>query len=157
MLESQRRKLKEREWRQNNPIVYFKSYGTCQFDSMTSAVPLRIQVSQGLMCFYHKLIPRSWCIQLPGYRAHISAIRRSGMPKIEPLEWDRYCRQYSNIKIPFYYCNEITGNDNHLWINCYSHTLERILEDIGVEMRNKYHNEAGDFRRKFHVTVGLIQ
>lgn len=155
MLESQYRKLKEREWRQNNPIVYFKSYGKLQFDRVSSEIPIRLSVSQGLMCFYHKLIPKAQCIQLPGYRAHITVLRRKAVPNSAPQVWDKYARQYQDVKVPFFYCNEIVGNDNHLWINAYSLQLERILEELGVEMRNKYELPCGNFRRKFHVTVGI--
>lgn len=107
------------------------------------------------MCFYHSLIPKSHCVQLPGYKAHITVLRRKNVSVDASQNWDRYCRQFHDVKVPFYYCNEVVGNDNHLWINCYSTKLEAILEEIGDKFRNEYHLPCGDFRRKFHITIGL--
>lgn len=132
----------------------FQAKGTLKYEGIRDEVSLRLMVSQDLMRLYHRLIPKSQCVMLPGYRAHISVLRNTQRIKHHPKKelWGKF----EGSRIPFFVDPFIVFGERHCWVNCYSRPLESILRELEIDMPNTYETSEGIFYRKFHVTVGLL-
>lgn len=129
---------------------YFNSVGVLHYENIRDIVSLRLLVSQDLMRYYHHMIPRSEWVRLPGYRAHLTVVRKR-YPE-HPELWGKHEGRH----IPFIYTNKIDCNHAYCWIDAYSRTLEEILDELGLPGYGKqYVTSKGVYNRRFHVTVGL--
>ena len=114
---------------------------------------LVVELCPGLAAFYRSLIPK-WHSPLNGLRArpHVTIVRRERPSNLSV--WNKYEGEI----ISFEYDPDIqTDGKTYWWLNCYSHRLEEIAEELGMTPFVNYAQPAEGYRKVWHTTIANMK
>lgn len=113
---------------------------------------LVLEICPGIPLFYRWLIPKWYQVNGLRAKAHITVIRREKPANLKA--WGKY----EGEVVEYEYDPESLQTDGKIywWLNCYSHRLEQITEELGMPFVN-YIKPAKGYRKVWHTTVANMK
>lgn len=109
---------------------------------------LIVEVDQGIVDYYRRLMPW-WLRPKPQmYPAHISVVRKETPPTISA--WGKY----EGEVVEFVYTNEVYSGTVYYWLNVFSVRLEEIRLELGLSLEERYTQPPAGFKKTWHITLG---
>lgn len=115
---------------------------------------LVLEIDPGISAFYRSLIPKWFTANPQAAFPHITIVRR-GRPK-DTRAWGRY----EGERVTFEYDPYIqTDGHKYWWLNCYSHRLEEIADELGLEFIDHpgYAKPVKGYRKVWHTTIANMK
>ena len=107
-----------------------------------------LEIDTDIHSYYRSLIPKYIYSNRQMYSPHISVARKE--PPRNMQDWGKF---EGNV-IDFHYDNTIFFGEVYIWLNCYSKSLENIMESLGLSFYNPYIQPPTGFSQVFHTTIG---
>ena len=126
----------------------FKGKGTLHYAFIDGVgYRLVLNIDQGIVNFYRSLIPKWFNVIPQKYNAHISVVRKETPKNLE------FWKAYEGQVVEFLYDVDIQHDHQYWWLNCYSHRLEEIRQELGLSNKSLYSIPTEGFEKVFHTTI----
>lgn len=133
----------------NTGIELFKSNGALRyFRGESGGYKLILEADPQIAYYYKSLIPKYIRLNPQKYNPHISIVRKEFPTNID--KWGLY----EGKTIDFYYSNYIHNGEVYWWLNVWSFDMEKIREELGLSIEEKYTKAPQGFIKTFHMTLG---
>lgn len=116
-----------------------------------------VWADEGLADYYRSLIPKWFDVNRPRWAPHITVVR-TGVDTPSNLDaWGKYEGETAH----FHYSPAVRFGKIYFWLNCISHQLEDIREELGLPMKMLPHPDDKSvwpippegYKKFFHMTL----
>ena len=113
---------------------------------------LVLEICPGIPMFYRWLIPKWFSVNGLRAKAHITVVRREKPANLKA--WGKYEGEI----VEYEYDPDLqTDGKLYWWLNCYSHRLEEIAEELGMAPFVNFTRPAKGYRKVWHTTVANMK